>query len=151
MARPKSDVIERFFAKVKRVETGCLEWQSTIKKDGYGSFHFDGKSVQAHRVAYELFFGKIPAGVKVLHKCDNRKCVNVNHLFFGSLADNVVDMDAKGRRGSKSKLTYDQVEQIKGMLVDRYSQTEIGKIFGVCQTVISRIKLGKTRIFKLNS
>ena len=151
MARPKSDVNERFFAKVKRVETGCLEWQSTIKKDGYGSFHFDGKSVQAHRVAYELFFGKIPAGVKVLHKCDNRKCVNVNHLFLGSLADNVVDMDAKGRRGSKSKLTYDQVEQIKGMLVDRYSQTEIGKIFGVCQTVISRIKLCKTRIFKLNS
>jgi len=151
MSRPRSDVNERFFAKVKRVETGCLEWQSTIKKDGYGSFHFNGGQVQAHRVAYELFFGKIPVGVKVLHKCDNRKCVDINHLFLGSLADNVTDMDSKNRRGSKSKLTYDQVEQIKGMIADRYSQAEIGEIFGVGQTVISRIKLGKTRIFKPNS
>ena len=150
MARPRSDVLQRFNAKVKQVENGCAEWQSTIKKDGYGSFHFDGSQAQAHRVAYELFVGKIPVGVKVLHKCDNRKCVNVNHLFLGSLADNIADMDSKNRRGTHSKLTYDQVEQIKGMIADRYSQAEIGKIFGVVQTVISRIKLGKTRLFKPN-
>lgn len=150
MSRPRSNVLQRFNAKVKRVENGCLEWQSTVKKDGYGSFHFNGRQVQAHRIAYMFWGGGIPEGMKVLHKCDNRKCVDINHLFLGSLADNVADMDSKNRRGSKSKLTYDQVEQIKGMLADRYSQADIGKIFGVCQTVISRIKLGRTQLFKLN-
>lgn len=151
MARPRSDVYERFFAKVMKVESGCVEWQSTIKKDGYGSFHFNGRQAPAHRVAYELVLGEIPKDMKVLHKCDNRRCVNVDHLFLGSIADNVSDMDSKNRRGSRSKLNSDQVVAIKQMLADRYSQEEIGKIFGVCQTAISRIKSGKTRLFKLNS
>ena len=147
MARPRSDIYKRFFSKVNKTQD-CWEWQSTIKKDGYGSFHFNGRQEQAHRVSYILNTGEIPEGMKILHKCDNRKCVNPDHLFIGTLVDNVKDMDSKQRRGTRSKLTYDDVEQIKKLLADRYSQVVIGKMFGVCQNVISKIKLKKTRLFK---
>ena len=147
--RPKSDVFTRFKSKILIAVNGCHEWQSTIKKDGYGSFYFDGNQVQAHRVAYELFVGKIPKGMILLHTCDNRKCVNIEHLVAGTTQENISDMDAKGRRGTKSKLTYAQVDEIKKMLLDRKnSQQKIGELFGVDQTTISKIMLGRTTKFK---
>ena len=84
----------------------------------------------------------------VLHHCDNRKCVNPEHLFLGTLQDNIRDMDDKGRRGTKSCLTYSDANEIREMLSNRYSQKVIAKKFNVDQTTISRIKLGKTMLFK---
>ena len=84
----------------------------------------------------------------MLHTCDNRKCVNPNHLFIGDSKANIEDMDRKQRRGTKSKLTYSDVEKIKGLLEVRSSQAYIAKEFGVDQTTISRIKRGKTTLFK---
>lgn len=159
MARPRSDVKQRFLSKVKIVNNGCHEWQSTIKKDGYGSFYFDGKQVQAHRVAFQIFIGIIPDGKWVLHKCDNRKCVNTDHLFLGDCQMNISDMDNKGRRGTVSQLTLAQVEEIKRLLSEgeiiparwkaKYSQRKIAEMYGIDQTTISRIKLGKTTLFKI--
>lgn len=147
MARPKSDTRQRFLSKVKQMESGCHEWQSTLHRDGYGKFYYDGKQVQAHRVAYALFKGDA-GGLWVLHKCDNRKCVNPEHLFLGNDKENIIDMDVKGRRGSKAKLTEKQAEEIRNLLSQRYSQTYIADKYNVHQTVISRIKLNKTKIFK---
>jgi predicted XRE-type DNA-binding protein len=146
--RPKSDIRERFLAKVKKMESGCHEWQAGLHRDGYGKFCEDGKTIQAHRVAYALFVNPIPSGAWVLHRCDNRKCVNTEHLFIGDAVANIADMDVKQRRGTKSPLTYKDVEEIKILLADRYSQQEIADKFGVHQTAISRVKLGKTTIFK---
>jgi hypothetical protein len=150
--RPKSDETKRFLAKVKVMENGCHEWQASLNRGGYGKFNSYGgrNSDPAHRVAYRLFVAPVPAGVHVLHHCDNRKCVNVDHLFLGSTIDNVADMDAKGRRGTKSKLTYKDVDTIREMLANRYSQKVIAKKFMVHQTTISRIERHKTYIFKEN-
>ena len=146
--RPRSDVKQRFLEKVKQMESGCHEWQAGQARGGYGKFQLVGKTVTAHRMAYELFVAPIPDGLCVLHRCDNRLCVNPEHLFLGDLADNIKDMDKKQRRGTKSRLTYADAEQIKQMLVDRYSQETIAKKFNVNQTTISRIKLGKSTLFK---
>ena len=67
-----------------------------MNKDGYGVFS-EGKDIRAHRRAWEAFYGPIPTGMHVLHHCDNPPCVNVNHLFLGTDADNNADMMAKGR------------------------------------------------------
>lgn len=148
MARPRSDVYNRFKEKVKIVENGCHEWQSTIKRDGYGQFWHDAKPQKAHKVAYELFKGEVPKGLIIMHTCDNRICVNPDHLKLGTTKENIADMDAKKRRGTKSKLTYADVAKIKKLLEDRYSQQYIADQFGVNQTTISCIKLGKTTLFK---
>lgn len=148
MTRPRSDVKERFLSKVQVVESGCHEWTNVLNRGGYGKFHFEGKQEPAHRVAYILFKGEIPQGRWVLHKCDNRKCVNPEHLFLGDCKDNIEDMDKKGRRGTKSKLTYAQVEEINQLLDARFSQQYVAEMFGVDQTTISKIRLGITKLFK---
>lgn len=147
MARPKRDVLERFKEKFKVMESGCHEWQSNFHRTGYGKF-MEGKTVPAHRMAYTLFVGPIPAGNWVLHKCDNRKCVNPEHLFLGSRKDNIQDMDQKGRRGTKCQLTEADAEKIKWLYSIGYSQQHIASRYGVYQTTISRVILGKTKLFK---
>lgn len=145
MARPKSDEKKRFLDKVVVSESGCHEWTANVKRDGYGHFYFRGNnSFPAHRASYILFKGEIPKGKCVMHICDNRICVNPDHLIVGSIIDNIKDMDSKGRRGTRSKLTYSDVDEIKKLLSERYSQQIIAKKFGVCQTAISKIKLCKS-------
>lgn len=145
--RPKSDEALRFLAKVKVMDSGCHEWQASFHKDGYGKFQTEGKAALAHRVAYRLF-KQNPESLCVLHRCDNRKCVNVEHLFLGTAKDNIADMDQKKRRGTKSKLTYANVDVIKNLLQDRYTQQYIAEKFNIDQTTVSRIKLSKSFLFK---
>lgn len=149
--RPQSDEKQRFLAKVEKVESGCHEWKAGLSHGGYGKFYFRGTvGFPAHRASYELFVDEIPAGKCVLHKCDNRKCVNPKHLFIGTIQDNIADMDKKGRRAIKAKLTLSQVKIVRRMLADRYSQQAVADKFGVHQTVISKIHLGKISRFKEN-
>jgi hypothetical protein len=149
MARPKSDETKRFLDKVKVMETGCHEWQAGQARGGYGKFVNDGKTWTAHRFAYQKFVGDI-GDKHVLHKCDNRKCVNPDHLFLGTIQDNIVDMDKKGRRGSQCKVTKEQVEEIKKHLSERYSQQWVADKFGISQGAVSRIHRNVTKILKLS-
>lgn len=73
-------------------ETGCHVWSSTLSTGGYGRV-----LVSAHRLAWELAHGPIPGGLLVLHKCDNPPCCNPEHLFLGTIADNMADKIRKGR------------------------------------------------------
>lgn len=94
----------RFWPKVHR--TGdCWTWQGARAGFGYGSFRFNGRTHAAHRVAWLLTYGDIPDGKLVLHHCDTPCCVRPDHLFLGSMADNVADMIQKGRarRGNISQ------------------------------------------------
>lgn len=77
--------------------TGCWLWMGATTAAGYGRLETLGKKAQAHRTAYALFVGPIPNGLLVCHKCDVRSCINPDHLFLGSAADNTRDMIRKGR------------------------------------------------------
>lgn len=91
---------DRFWQYVAPIteERGCWEWTAHLFDAGYGGFAVThSKKVGAHRFSYALHYGEIPAGLSVLHKCDNRSCVNPQHLFLGTQGDNVRDCVAKGR------------------------------------------------------
>ena len=143
----KRSLKERFFSKVQKVESGCHEWTGCLMPNGYGQFHKDGKTAYAHRVAYELAYG-VPTDY-VLHTCDNRKCVNPEHLFSGSFYDNMNDMVSKqrqahGERNWHHKLTAEQVKSIRSEVgLNR----EIASKYGVSASLISMIRSG--RIWKL--
>jgi hypothetical protein len=75
----------------------CLEWTACRNRLGYGRLGYKGKYKTAHRVAWEVEVGEIPAGMFVCHSCDNPPCINVKHLFLGTHADNMRDMREKHR------------------------------------------------------
>lgn len=95
----------RFWEKVEK-GPGCWEWRASVATNGYGQVWTDtsagrgGKKMAAHRCAWLLTHGELPAGLCVLHRCDNPLCVRPDHLFLGTLSDNTQDMLAKGRNPS---------------------------------------------------
>jgi len=148
MGRPKSNITieQRFLANVEKTET-CWNWMGVTKK-GYGYLRVIDKRCRAHRVAYEIWKGPIPDGLLIRHKCDNRACVNPEHLETGTDADNMRDKvernrQIKGEKHGHSKLTEQQVCEIKVLLADTITCTEIAKQFNVNRTAISHIKHNK--------
>ena len=104
-----------------------------------------GQEYLAHRISWNIHFGEIPTGIRVLHKCDNPKCVNPNHLFLGNQQDNMNDMKKKGRslKGEKSpkhKLTKTKVLRIRKMYANKkHTQQEITNKFNINQTNVGFI------------
>lgn len=160
----RTPLSERFAGKYTvDAVTGCWNWTAALNANGYGAINEggEGRALSAHRVSYELHVGPVPAGLWVLHRCDNPSCVNPAHLFLGDALANVRDMDAKGRRVSaprrgprqnkgqmrrgekhpQAKLTKEQVRAIRSSTA---AGTDIARQFGVAKTTVSSIRLGRT-------
>ena len=145
-------LIDRFMQKVSpEPNSGCWLWDGAVDSQGYGQIK-GGRRVEkmrwAHRLSYELHHGPI-GGLQVLHRCDVPICVNPDHLFLGTNADNMADMKAKGRarsgwtttKGHKgAKLTPDMVREIRA---STDTTTACGKRYGVAQAHISAVRLRK--------
>lgn len=146
----ESDLFLSIFDRAMIRPSGCWEFIGSLDGGGYGHLTYRGKNVRAHRIAYDLCVGDIPKGQHVLHACDNRPCVNPDHLFLGTNQDNIDDMIAKernnrGERNGMAVLTEDDVREIRQLLsTGTYTQSEIGDMFGVTRGAVKSIKLGKT-------
>jgi len=139
--------LQRFEAKVQ-ITPGCWIWRGAKIPRGYGHFGLNGGQIVAHRFSYQTYVGPICDGLFVLHRCDNRACVNPEHLFLGTNKDNMQDMLAKGRgnkaRGEavcNAKLTTAEVAMI---LKDDRSIKDIAAEYRVNSSTIHRIKKRQT-------
>ena len=139
---------KRFFAKVQVHENGCHMWTAGKFDTGYGAFQVGGRAKGAHRVAVELAYGAIPEGKLICHRCDTPGCVNVEHLFQGTPADNSSDMASKGRaaRGVKNtnaKMTPAKVREIRALYkTGEFYQKDLALRYDVTQSIISKIIRG---------
>jgi hypothetical protein len=131
-------------------EGDCLVFTGCKDDCGYGRINKDGKLVRIHRAVYEMAHGEIPPGMVVMHSCDNRACWNKAHLSIGTQAENIKDMDKKGRRrnliGSEqlqAKLNEEKVARIAGELTRGASQASLAREYGVSEPVIYAIKTGR--------
>lgn len=141
---------DHFWSKVDKAGAGgCWLYTGTISFEGYGYVNIGSgvrrKQWQAHRFAWSLLKGPIPADGCILHHCDVRHCVNPDHLYIGDRKDNARDKLVR-HRDSTSDLTHDQVREIRVALANyRHGMCkELAKKYGVSNGVISDIKLGYT-------
>ena len=133
-------LIERFNRLwIPEPNSGCWLWLSVIHPSGYGTIRDVDKRVRlAHRISYRLHIGD-PGNLHVCHKCDVRSCVNPQHLFLGTDADNNKDMRDKGRH--YTKLTPETVRAIRA---DTRSGPVIAKHYGVGNFAVYAVKRGKS-------
>ena len=126
----------------------CIEFTSRNSPDGYGRLQIDYKRFLAHRLSYELNVGPIPEGMVVRHKCDNKPCVNPEHLEVGTYKDNIrdaVERDrvAHGTANHKAKLTPNEVREIRRLVGSGMSRRSVAKMFGVSHTAVNHLMQGK--------
>lgn len=152
MARHKPTLDESFWRRVDK-SGDCWVWIGNRSRS-YGVLYLaPHKYVRAHRLSWQLHHGEIPAGMVVCHRCDNPLCVRPSHLFIGTQADNVRDMDAKGRGGRKfkggrahgaAKMTVEQVHQIRQRYDAKMRRADIAREFGIGLGTVEKIGSGAT-------
>lgn len=149
----KQTILEGYNKFVIRNENICWDWSGCCPKNpGYGEFRFEMKRIRAHRASWIIHFGDIPDGMFVLHKCDNKRCSNPEHLFLGKDKENSLDHVAKGRNkilfrkgqdNPNAKLKNELIPIIKEL--SKYNSfSEIGKRMNVSTSTILNIIKGKS-------
>jgi hypothetical protein len=140
------DPIERFKQKyIVDEETGCWNWQYTLDKDGYGKFRKNTKiQIMAHRFSYEYYVGPLKKGFVVCHNCQNRKCVNYNHLRQDTQSSNCIEKSYL-RTHHNQILSVNEVIEIKKALQNYYlgQVNDLAHFYKVDPSTISSIKIGR--------
>lgn len=156
---PVKEHAGRFWSHVSR-DAECWIWLGATSR-GYGSFWVHGtRTIRAHRVAWMLEHGAIPAGLFVCHRCDNQLCVRPDHLWLGTTSDNQRDSVKKGRHGTQrqpmettlaklhgekhwnAKLTTDQAAEILRRHRDGEPTRDLARAFRLHPSSIRRIVAG---------
>lgn len=124
-------------------ESSCIFWNKAINGSGYGVTWYKNKIEYAHRRSYLENKGDIPEGMFVCHSCDNRMCINPDHLFLGYPKDNSKDMvkkerQAKGTKTNHTKLTEKDVNLIR-QIGNSLSRSCVAKLFGISRTNVTDI------------
>lgn len=141
-------LIRRFFSKVDiRGENECWIWLGFIQVNGYGQVSYKGKPSKTHRISWLVHNGEIPEGMHVLHRCDNKKCINPKCLWLGTQQENVEDMlnknrgyVPKGDKHGRSKLVLKEVIEIKEKYnTGKYTYNNLSKEYNVSAVQIFRI------------
>lgn len=148
--RTAGEVRRHIESRTLQVPGGCWWWLGKLNTTGYGCLEWSRPGMprldKAHRVAFAVYHGE-PGNLCVCHTCDNRECVNPDHLFLGTNADNIADRTAKGRsarpNGTKNpnrKLTEDQVRAIRRTYVPGVNtMEEVASIYGVLKPAVWKI------------
>lgn len=139
-----NSVVDRFNQKLL-ITPGCWLWKARQKK-GYGLMYVQGKMVAAHRLSYELHVGKIPDGLLVCHKCDNPICVNPEHLFVGSDADNSDDKLSKGRQAKGPQVGTAKLSEMA--VLEMRQMYAKGKNGGI-KALASRFNISKSQVWNV--
>ncbi len=142
---PSRPLLERFEEKYILDAGGCWLWTAAKDYNGYGVIRTkDSRAERTHRVSYKLFVGPIPKGIFVCHRCDNPSCVNPEHLFLGSQADNIRDMISKNRQkdsrgifNGRNKLNEDQVRAIR---TDNRIHRKVAADYNIAASTVKNIK-----------
>lgn len=126
--------------------TGCLEWKGARLPSGYGKITYRRRRYYTHRLSWLAQRGAIPKGLLVCHTCDNRRCIEVTHLFLGTPLDNTTDMARKGRAKfyNRARLSEDAVARIKRRLLDGESTAKIARENSVHYHTVYEIKSNKS-------
>lgn len=145
--RTFSEQIERYA--IPEPNTGCWLWMGVLDRGGYAKVSASHRTERASRMSWEVANGPIPDGLFACHRCDNRACVNPDHLFLGTHRDNMRDMASKGRsaRGERNvgaKLCEKDISEIHEMFRAGATTSDVAKRFGVRQESANKIARGVT-------
>lgn len=127
-------------------QSGCWEWTGKKNRSGYGQLNYNKAVLIASRVSFEAWRGPIEAGLCVCHTCDNRGCVNPDHLFLGTVADNSADMVAKQRHshGETHAFAKFTENEVRAILTSKAPTKALARSLGVSPRTIHSIRSGRT-------
>lgn len=147
------EIVSRFNDnRLPPIYTECHYWHGSFDAKGYGRMKVveSGKKITylAHRISYQIHKGNVPSDKCVCHKCDNPACVNPDHLWLGSVAENDKDRNLKGRhsKGISHVLACGRLteSQVRLIISDKRRLAHIAKDYGVSPSTIYHIRLGNT-------
>lgn len=142
--QPRVDKVARFWGMSAAAPGGCREWKGALSTNGYGRLYFGGQRYYAHRLAWKLTHGALPLDALILHRCDNRRCCNPDHLYLGDQRQNMRDAHDRGRniRGERVCFAVLTEEKVRAIKASTKRGADLAAEYGVNKQTIYNILNG---------